>query len=223
LLGLLYRDDEAVVVAKPSGLVTHRGFDKDEEAALQAARDLVGAHVFPVHRLDRGASGALMFARSPEAAARLHGLFERGAVDKRYLAIVRGAPPPAGDIDHPIPRREDGPRVPARTLYRTLAIAEVDMHGRRQAYALVEASPATGRLHQVRRHLKHIGHPLLGDVNYGRSEHNRFVRDRFGLARLALHAASLAWPLEDGTLVRADAPVPKDLCAVLTAMGLWRD
>lgn len=226
-MDVLFQDDEVVVVAKPPGLATHRGgWADDDDAALQRARDAVGRRLWPVHRLDRGASGALLFATGPEAARRLHEAFEAGAVDKRYLALVRGAPAP-GEIvvDHPIPRREDGPRVPATTVVRGLAVAEVadGPGGRRQAYALVEARPRTGRLHQVRRHLKHLGHPLVGDVNYGRSEHNRFFRERFGFARLALHAAGLSWRDARGALVEVRAPVPEDLAAVCAALGIEAD
>src|SRR5262245_45428525 len=110
-LKLLHQDDAIVVVAKPAGLLVHRTDQApDEEVVLQLARDLTGgAHLYPVHRLDRGASGVLVLARSSEAARRLHEQFEDGHADKRYWALVRGAPPETGVVDHPIPRREDGP------------------------------------------------------------------------------------------------------------------
>jgi len=216
-----------VVVDKPSGLVVHRSAGaRDVPALLQLARDATGgAHLFPVHRLDRGASGVLVLARTPEAARALHEQFEDGAADKRYLALVRGEPPHAGVIDHPIPRREDGPRVPAVTEYRCLETVTVPFRDRAgveraQRYSLVEARPRTGRLHQVRRHLKHAGHPLVGDVNHGRVEHNRWCRDQYGLDRLALHAAALAFDHPaTGARVRFEAPLPPDLREPLARMG----
>jgi tRNA pseudouridine65 synthase len=202
-----------VVISKPSGLATHGGWARGEEVAVRVAHRLTESFVFPVHRLDRGASGALAFAFDREAAHRLHLAFESGQAEKRYLALVRGVAPPGGVIDYPIPRREGGPRVPAVTEFTRLGVFE--------RYSLVEARPRTGRLHQVRRHLKHIGHPLIGDVNYGRGEHNRLFRERFALHRLALHAVELTLPHpSDGRAVSVRAPLPPELAGAFAAMGL---
>jgi tRNA pseudouridine65 synthase len=226
-LEILCADAQIAVVIKPSGLLVHRlAGGRDEPALLQLARDATGgAHLFPVHRLDRGASGVVVFARSAEAAAVLHPQFEDGRADKRYLALVRGTPPEAGVIDHPIPRREDGPRVDAVTSFtrlQTITTTIVDRQGRArvQSYSLVEARPRSGRLHQVRRHLKHAGHPLIGDANYGGLEHNRWCREHHGLGRLALHASALAFDHPGtGARVRFEAPLPADLRAPLGHMG----
>lgn len=213
ILPLLYRDEALVAVNKPSGMAVHRGWSQERIVAMTLARDRLGRRVFPVHRLDRGTSGALLLALSPEVARRLQEQLEAGEVRKRYLALVRGIPPEEGVIDHPVPRAPEGPRVPAVTGFRRLATFE--------RYALVEVVPRTGRLHQIRRHLKHISHPLIGDVRYGKGEHNRLFRDRFGLHRLALHALALelAHPL-DGRPLRLFAPVPEDLAGPLRAMGM---
>lgn len=226
-LQILHQDAALVVVAKPSGMLVHRTDQApDRTVVLQLARDATGGgHLHPVHRLDRGASGVLVLARTAEAARVLQTQLEDGGAEKRYLALVRGAPAAEGVIDHPIPRREDGPRVPAVTAYRcratvTLPVVGGDGRARAQAYALVEARPRSGRLHQVRRHLKHAGHPLVGDVNYGRSEHNRWCRDHYGLDRLALHAAALAFdhPVT-GARACFEAPLPEDLRQPLLRMG----
>jgi tRNA pseudouridine65 synthase len=210
---LLYRDDLLVVAAKPSGLAVHRGMAREKAAALQLVRNLVGRHVYPVHRLDRATSGALLLALDPGTARRLQEQWEGGRVEKVYLALVRGIPPESGVIDSPVPRAAGGPRVPAVTEFRRLATFE--------RYALVEARPLTGRLHQIRRHLKHISHPLIGDVRYGKGEHNRLFRERFGLHRLALHALSLAFDHPaTGERLRIVAPVPEDLAGPLAAMGM---
>src|SRR5437868_6958917 len=107
-IDLLYVDDDVVVANKPSGLLVHRGWANDHDVAMFRVRDALGAHVYPVHRLDRGTSGALVFARTPAAAVTLSSSFESRQVDKRYLALVRGVPPGSGVIDHPIPKGENG-------------------------------------------------------------------------------------------------------------------
>jgi tRNA pseudouridine65 synthase len=212
-LPTLYQDGVLLAVDKPANLAVHRGAARDRTVALQIVRDRVGRHVHAVHRLDRATSGVLLFALDPATARRMQEQFEAGTVAKRYLALVRGIPPEEGVIDHPIPRDEDGPRVPALTEFRRLAVFE--------RYALVEARPRTGRRHQIRRHFKHLSHPLIGDVRYGKGEHNRLFRDRFGLHRLALHALELAFEHpETGESVRIVAPMPEDLAGPLRAMGM---
>src|SRR5262249_36286147 len=151
--------------------------------------------------------------------------FEEGRVDKTYLALVRGVPPEEGVVDHPIPRREDGPRVPALTAFRRLhavdpATCESPAARALRASALVLARPRTGRVHQVRRHMKHIDHPIIGDANYGKGVINRAFRDAVGLGRLALHAASirLDHPITGEPLVLS-ASVPESLAEPLRLLG----
>lgn len=216
---LLHVDADVVVALKPSGLLVHRGWDDDDDVAMFRVRDAIGQHVHPLHRLDRGTSGALVFARSRAAAATLAKAFEEGRVDKRYLALVRGMPADEGVIDHAIPRSEDGPRVPAVTRFRVLGRSSVDR------CSLLLAKPETGRLHQVRRHLCHIHHPIVGDVNHGSGVINRHYRATYALHRLALHAVAVAFdhPVT-GARVRVVAPVPDDLAPALQALGLsWSE
>jgi tRNA pseudouridine65 synthase len=212
-LSVLYQDEDLLVVDKPSGLVVHRGWARDGEVIMTLARALAARHVYPVHRLDRGTSGVLVMALAAAAAKALGEAFEAGRVHKRYLALVRGIPPASGVVDHPIPRSPGGPRVPAVTRFRRLATFE--------RYAWLEVVPETGRLHQIRRHLKHISHPVIGDVRYGKGEHNRLFRSRFGLYRLALHAAEieLRHPLSEAPM-RFQAPLPADLAGPLASMGI---
>jgi tRNA pseudouridine65 synthase len=215
MIDLLFVDAHVVVANKPSGLLVHRGWDDDRDVALFRVRDAIGERVHPLHRLDRGTSGALIFARTREAAVVLARAFEEGRVEKRYLSLVRGIAPASGVIDHPIPKGEGRPRVPALTRFRLVSASPVDR------CSLVVAMPQTGRLHQVRRHLRHIGHPLIGDVNYGSGEINRHYRARYGLHRLALHAQFVGF---DHPLTRerieVSAPVPADLAEVLTRLGM---
>ena len=212
-LDVLYQDDDIVVVNKPSGMLVHRGWDNDDVVAMTVVRDLVGKHVYPVHRLDRPTSGALIMALHKDAARALGTAFEHGQIAKAYLALVRGVTPEQGLIDHPVPKKPKGERVAAVTAFERKFIFE--------RYSLVATWPKTGRLHQIRRHLKHITHPLIGDVNYGKGEHNRLFRKRFGLNRLALHASSISFdhPMRDETMV-IHAPMPEDLAGPLRAMGV---
>ena len=218
-LPVLHGDDDLVVVAKPSGLLVHRGgFTRETDVAMARVRRQLDRLVWPVHRLDRGTSGALLFALSPEVAATLGRLFAEGAVQKTYLALVRGHAPAQCVVDHPVPKDEGGERVPAVTELRRV------WEGPR--CSLVVAAPRTGRFHQIRRHLKHLRHPILGDTNYGDGAVNRHFRAEFGLHRLALHAHALTLPHpRTGALLAVRAPLPADLDGPLAALGVpasWR-
>ena len=179
-LGLIYRDAHLLAVHKPAGLLVHRSpIDRHEtEFALQYARELnEGEHVYPVHRLDRPTSGLLLFARDPETASVLGQAFMAGAVRKTYQAVVRGWTPESGVIDLPLrdkamDKRDTSEQVmrEACTRYQRLATTElpVAIEGYASSrYSLVELYPETGRQHQLRRHLQHISHPIIGDTNYG--------------------------------------------------------
>jgi tRNA pseudouridine65 synthase len=198
-----------VVVDKPSGIAVHRGWAAERDVMMARVRDALGAWVYPVHRLDRGASGALVFALDPEAARLLGDQWAAGQVSKRYLALVRGVPAARLTIDHPVPADEDGgERVPAVS-----DIERLEVFGR---YSLVAVWPRTGRLHQIRRHLKHISCPLIGDVRYGKGEHNRLFRERYGLHRLFLHASEITFcSPAGGAPMTVSAPLPLELARTL--------
>ena len=206
-LCILHRDARALVVDKPAGLAVHRGWTDDDDTLVDRARDLVGHQVHPVHRLDRGASGVLLFALDRDAAR----AFSEAWIDaeKRYLAITRGHPPSHIVVDHPVPR--------ASGETKREAVTELVLRDTFGRYALVEARPRTGRLHQIRRHLKHLSCPLIGDVNYGKSEHNRIFRDQHGLARLALHCTRLTVPHPDGGSLQVESPLPGDMAGAVAS------
>jgi tRNA pseudouridine65 synthase len=235
MLNLLHRDDRLVVIDKPNGWLVHRSnLDRHETRIIvQALRDQIGRHVFPVHRLDKGTSGALLFALDPEAAQDLAGQFERQEVRKTYLAVVRGWPPESGSIDHPLVRGRDeysdseaAAPQPALTAYCRLASAEfpvaVDKYPTAR-YALVELEPYTGRRHQLRRHMKHIAHPIIGDATHGKGKHNRFFQTRFGCGRLLLACTDLRFRHpETGRLMHVHAPVGDQFAAVIRECG-WEE
>ncbi|MFW6342192.1 MAG: pseudouridine synthase [Halothiobacillaceae bacterium] len=221
-LQVLYQDDWLLAVHKPAGLLLHRSeIDRHEtEFALQYARALNGGqHVYPVHRLDRPTSGLLLFARDPQTAGSLGRRIMAGEVEKHYLAVVRGWLEGSGTIDRPlrerpVDRRDRGSEQPVReavTDYRCLATVEIPEFVETyptSRYSLVALNPRTGRKHQLRRHMQHAGHPIIGDTTYGRTRHNRYFADRFGHARLMLAAVGLqlAHPVT-GAPLRLHAPL----------------
>ncbi len=203
-LTLLHHDEHLVAIDKPPGLLVHRTqlAAHEGEAALQLLRDQLGQPVWPVHRLDRGTSGVLLFALSAAVASLLGAMFEQGRMDKRYLALVRGWPrEDAGLIDHPLARDPELPSagqalLAAQTRWQVLARTEwplsTDTRFATTRVALLAAEPLQGRRHQIRRHLKHIAHPILGDATHGKGPLNRAVAAHLGLNRLWLHAERLA-------------------------------
>jgi len=211
---ILYRDEQLVAIDKPAGLAVHRGWADCDEYAMTLVRDALGKWVYPVHRLDRGASGILLFALDRDAARQLCEQFERREVHKTYLALVRGAPPETLIVDHPL-RPENG-AAPQPAVTR---LSRLEQLGR---YAWVRAEPQSGRLHQIRRHLKHISCPIIGDVRYGKGEHNRLFREHYGLSRLALHASRLSFQAPSGARLELEAPVPRDISGALQLLQAQR-
>jgi len=199
MLEILYQDDALVAVNKPAGLAVHRSkmVGNAEEFLIDLLREQVGGTVYLAHRLDRATSGVLLIARSTEVASALGEQFMGRDVHKQYLAVVRGWPEPVEAlIDYPLPgSRETGPRREARTRYRRLATVEVPIAlGRypQQRYALIEAEPETGRFRQIRKHMAHIHHPIIGDCQHGRSDHNRLYKQHLSCHRMLLHARRIA-------------------------------
>lgn len=231
VLPILYRDEHIVVIDKPPGLLVHRSeIDRHETRfAIQILRDQIGQYVWPAHRLDRGTSGVLLFGLSKEMASQLGRQFEAGTVKKHYLAIVRGYPPASGSIDHALTRQRDayefqGERSSteaqaALTHFRKLAEIELPVLVDRypsSRYALLTLEPVTGRRHQIRRHLKHIAHPIIGDATYGKGRHNRYFAEQLGCQRLLLACVELAFdhPI-DGRRLNVKAPVSGEFAATL--------
>lgn len=231
-LPVLYLDDRLVVVDKPSGLLVHRSaIDRHETRfAMQIVRDQLGRHVYPVHRLDKGTSGALALALDPEAATGLSQAFAARTVTKTYVALVRGWPDVAGTIDRALVAVEDARVKPqsrepreATTTYKRLAAYELPVRVDRypsSRYALLELSPLTGRRHQLRRHLAGASHPIVGDSTYGKGRHNRLFAERFGVCRLLLACTRLEFESTPGRAgpLRVDAPLAAGFAALLKVL-----
>jgi tRNA pseudouridine65 synthase len=234
-LPILYRDEQLVVIDKPPGLLVHRSeIDRHETRfAIQILRNQIGQYVWPAHRLDRGTSGVLLFGLSKEIASQLGRQFEAGTVEKHYLAVVRGHPPESGSIEHALSRQRDayefqGDRSSteaqaALTHFRKLAEIELPVAVDRypsSRYALLALEPVTGRRHQIRRHLKHIAHPIIGDATYGKGRHNRYFAEHLGCHRLLLACVGMSFdhPL-DGRRMEIKAPVSGEFAATLALFG----
>ncbi|POP46346.1 tRNA pseudouridine(65) synthase TruC [Superficieibacter electus] len=206
MLEIIYQDEWLVAVNKPSGWLVHRSWlDRDEKVVvMQTVRDQIGQHVYTAHRLDRPTSGVLLMGLSSEAGRRLAQQFEQHQIQKRYHAIVRGWLTEAAVLDYPLIEeldkiadkfaRENREAQPAVTRYRGLATTEMPVATGRYPttrYSLVELEPETGRKHQLRRHLAHLRHPIIGDSKHGDLRQNRSAAEHFGCQRLMLHASQL--------------------------------
>lgn len=200
ILKILFEDEHLIAINKPSGLLVHRTAIAAHETvfALQLLRDQIGQHVHPVHRLDRPTSGILLFAKSEAILPSLKLLFSERSIDKKYLTIVRGIPEiQVGSIDHPLKSERSGRLQEARTSFRVLATSEMPFNstGRypTSRYSLLEVEPETGRTHQIRRHMAHIRHYILGDKKHGDNKQNIFLEKQFGVKNLMLHAQYLSF------------------------------
>lgn len=204
MIPILHRDERIVAVDKPGGLLVHRSDEaKDEVALLQLVRDQLETFVYPIHRLDRPASGIVLFALDKEAAASGQKSLNAPETEKIYLTLARGS-----TEEHFESRRslhnDAGREQEAWTEFRKLAdVAEC---------SLLEARLHTGRRHQIRRHLAHLAHQIIGDVRYGKGRINQRMRDEYGLPRLFLHAhrLTLTHPITSEPLT-IESPLPADL------------
>ncbi|MFQ1017408.1 tRNA pseudouridine(65) synthase TruC [Gilliamella sp. BG7] len=203
---ILYQDDDLIAINKPSGWLVHRSWlDKTETVVvMQTLRDQIGQHVFPIHRLDRPTSGVLLFALSSDVARIMSEEFAKKQIEKTYHAIVRGYVEGEAVIDYPLVEELDKiadkftnknkPAQDAVTFYKSISKIEVPIKVSKfetARYSFVELKPQTGRKHQLRRHMKHIFHPILGDSKHGDLHQNRAFATYFNIKRLMLHASKL--------------------------------
>ncbi|HEU4774716.1 MAG TPA: pseudouridine synthase [Lysobacter sp.] len=212
-LDVLYRDDALAIVNKPAGLMVHdsalaRG---ETDFAADRLRGQFGCKVFLVHRLDRATSGCLLLAFDRDSASMLGKALMAGEVEKDYWAVCRGWPEGDFEVDHPL---DGGPGKPVKkaavTRFGLLATTQCDWPSGgfdSSRYALLLAQPQTGRFRQIRRHLKHMSHHLIGDTSHGDGRHNRAFR-MIGVHRMLLHARRLAFAHpHSGERIEAVAPV----------------
>lgn len=224
MLEIVYQDDHLIAVNKPHGLLVHRSSIAGDakEFALQMLRDQIGRHVSPVHRLDRKTGGLLLFAFEKEIEIAMHKQFMNGEVKKKYLAVLRGYAPDKEDIDYPL-AKDNGTLQDAFTSFITLERAELEIaFGKHPTsrYSLVEATPTTGRMHQLRRHFAHIFYPIIGDRKHGCNKQNRFFKEQWEMTTMLLHASELMFrhPVTEEE-IHLKAPVQEAFKRVMKLMG----
>jgi tRNA pseudouridine65 synthase len=234
-LDIIYRDDTLIAINKPSGLLVHRSWldSHATEFAVQKLRDQIGQHVYPAHRLDRPTSGVLLFLLDKSHATNLMEQFAQQQTEKRYLAIVRGHIG-EGFLDYALKKKldkiadkhakQDQEAQEAQTAYKGISFCELPIAVRpypQSRYSLVELNPKTGRRHQLRRHMKHLCHPIIGDTTHGDGKHNQMFRDHFDSDRLLLHSSYLAitHPVT-GKKVEIHAPLDSTFEALLSTLNL---
>lgn len=233
---IIFQDESLVVICKPAGLLVHPSFiDRSEtETAMKQLRDLTGRWVYPIHRLDKPTSGILVFAFSSDMARLLADSFAGREVVKTYLALVRGFTKESELIDYPLKdlwdkmtdfeKSRENPAKEAVTEYERLAVTELPVPVRPHPtarYSLVRVTPHTGRNRQIRRHMKHIFHPIVGDHQHGDGFHNRMLAENFGCRRLMLHAFTIRFPHPvTGQLLDLKAAPPADFTELLGKIGI---
>ncbi|RLV58849.1 tRNA pseudouridine(65) synthase TruC [Parashewanella curva] len=235
---VLFEDEHLVAIHKPAGLLVHRTYlsRKEKFFAMQMTRDLVGCHVFPVHRLDRPTSGVLLFAKSSKIANHLCKQFEEHCIEKYYLALVRGHVTQADRMDYALKEELDGiadkyadkdkEAQSAVTDYWPLLNAEIPYQSGRYStsrYALIKMQPHTGRKHQLRRHMAHFRHPIIGDTTHGDGKQNKFFRGFSGVNRLWLIAKKLIFthPVTNER-IEVEAELEKEWLEIFEQLG-WND
>ena len=212
-LPVLLEGDGFIAVAKPSGMLVHRNrFNPRADAALQRVRDQVGCMVYPIHRLDGATSGCLLFATERLMAGPLSAALSAGR--KRYVALVRGVAkgPQSVVVSRPL-KDDNGIEKTAVTALDALVVCADP------PCSLILACPQTGRYHQIRRHLRGLSHPIIGDRAHGDSHINRAWRAR-GITRLALHCLSIELTVA-GQELTIRCPLPADLAQPMAALPLW--
>jgi 23S rRNA pseudouridine955/2504/2580 synthase len=220
---VLYEDEDVLALNKPSGLAVQGGTKTSKHIdRLLSAWGEGPERPRLVHRLDRDTSGVLILGKTPAAAARLAGAFAKRRAQKTYWALVSGAPkPPEGVIELHLAKKGIGDREmvvpadpkdpaadPAETEYVTLARAS-------QRVTWMALRPHTGRTHQLRAHMKAIGHPILGDPKYGDAPSAELSAD----LKLQLHARRVSLPHPSGGMIIVEAPISPEMKAGFARFG----
>lgn len=235
-LAILYEDNDIVVINKPHGLLVHRSKTDfyEKESAVDQLRSHFQKNIYTVHRLDKPTSGVLIFAFNKDSASSLSKQFENRSIKKEYVALVRGKPQKDGLIDHPLVEEKDplsdkkarSKQEPqdAQTEIQTLKTIELPIQVDKyptSIYSLVRAIPKTGRKHQIRRHLRHINCPIIGDINHGSSKHNRFFENEYNIRRLLLACTVMTFHHpKTGVQLSIKASLSPEFSKLLNKLGI---
>ncbi|MGB0447258.1 MAG: pseudouridine synthase [Pseudomonadales bacterium] len=236
MLPIIYQDEDLVAINKPSGLLVHRSaIDKRETRfAVQELRNqLDGQHVYPLHRLDKPTSGVLVFALSAKAASFYGQQWQENKVKKQYVALSRGFAPEDMTIDYALRQEADltaGIQAGKEAQQATTHIALLAKYSLPKAldrynetrFSLLQCTPVTGRKHQIRRHLKHIAHPIIGDSRHGKGPLNRACAAYFGIGRLWLHCQQIELDKQDGSALLLEANIGEDFEALLNQLSAYK-
>ena len=192
---ILFEDDDFIAIHKPPGILVHRTkISEDTQFVLQLLRQQIKQRIYPIHRLDRGTSGVLLFGKHKKAASLMGTVFMNKEIQKQYIAIIRGYVEEKSTINYALAKEPHLPKKEAITHYHRLQQTELPVAISRypsSRYSLVKVTLETGRRHQIRRHFSHLRHPIIGDKRHGDVKHNSYWRDHFGINRMLLHAQSL--------------------------------
>lgn len=226
MLDIVYQDAHFVAINKPHGLLVHRSpIAKDATTfALQQLRDQLNQKVYPLHRLDRKTGGVLLFTLNKDLLGDGQQLFAKGAVKKEYLAIVRGHTDDSGCIDYSL-KKENGQLQDAVTYFTTIDRCELPVPFLKHAtsrYSLIKVIPETGRMHQIRKHMSHILHPIIGDRPHGCNKQNKLFKEKWDMITMMLHASELTFrhPVENH-LTGISAPLQSEFKRMVDMMGLY--
>ena len=225
MLDILYLDSHIVIINKPHGLLVHQSpIARDaSEFAIQMLRNQLHQKVYPVHRIDRKTSGILIFALDKESNRLLTEQFTQQSIKKTYLAVVRGFIKENTLIDYAL-RREDGKIQEAQTYIRPLKYAELPIGSANHTtsrYTLIEAEPHTGRMHQIRKHMAHIFHPIIGDRPHGCNKQNKLWLEHFSMNTMLLHASHITFihPISQ-EIISMNAPLQSEFTEALKILNI---
>lgn len=221
-LEIIFEDDYLLCVSKPNNVLVHHAYHSrnvsDEASLLQIIKNETDLKVYPIHRLDRKTSGIILLTKEKEYVAKFQELFTNDLIQKTYFGVVRGFSPDVKTIDSPVKGRDANVHKDALTELKTLANITLDIPVKpydSSRYSLVQLSPKTGRMHQLRVHMNKISHPLIGDAKYGDKNHDVMYAENFGWQNLFLHAGKLEFthPFTSEKLI-LQASFPKDWLAL---------
>jgi len=222
-LEIVYEDADLVAINKPHGLLVHRtkiAADADI-FALQLLRDQIQCKVYPCHRIDRKTSGVLLFAKNKETEKAIQKEFMLHKVDKTYHAIVRGWVPDSQLVDYAI-AEQGKEKKEAQTSFKCLRRFEIDLplgKFNTSRYSLIEVNPRSGRFHQIRKHMSHIFHPIIGDRPHGCSKQNRMWKSIFNMTSMMLHASNLRFSIGEDRQLQITARRSREFDRVLKILS----
>ena len=214
-IDIIFEDDYIIAINKPNNFLVHQSNyagNLNEQSVVEFLIDQTGKMFYPIHRLDRKTSGILLLSKEKETVKKFQSLFTENTIQKTYYAVVRGFSPENGIINSPIKNEDSKVYKEALTNYETIRSVELDIPVHpydKSRYSLMKLIPKTGRMHQLRKHLNKISHPIIGDYKYGDRFHNRNFENNFNWNYLFLHAHSLEFvhPISNEKLtLKADFP-----------------